>query len=84
VGREADNSCPSIAKVKNMWSYTSTPPYFSTTWCLIKPGEGFFSYLTGCNVLATMETIVIAAVKRRSRYIKCNLNTEEGRRLTSC
>jgi hypothetical protein len=25
-GREADQSPPSSAEVKNMWSYTSTPP----------------------------------------------------------
>jgi hypothetical protein len=25
-GREADHSLPSSAKVKNAWSYTSTPP----------------------------------------------------------
>jgi hypothetical protein len=26
-GREADNSPPASAEVKNMWIYTSTPPY---------------------------------------------------------
>jgi hypothetical protein len=26
-GREADHSPPTSAKVKNMWMYTSTPPY---------------------------------------------------------
>jgi hypothetical protein len=26
-GRDADNSPPSSAEVKNTWSYTSTPPY---------------------------------------------------------
>jgi hypothetical protein len=25
-GREADNSAPSSAEVKNVWGYTSTPP----------------------------------------------------------
>jgi hypothetical protein len=42
VGREDDHSCPSTTKVKNVWSYTSTLPYFSTTWCLMKPGVSFF------------------------------------------
>jgi hypothetical protein len=29
-GREADNSTPASAKVKNMWIYTSTPAYAFT------------------------------------------------------
>jgi hypothetical protein len=35
-GREADNSPPSNAEVKNEWSYTSTRPYVIIPWCLIK------------------------------------------------
>jgi hypothetical protein len=35
-GRECDHSSPSSAKVKNAWSCTSTHPYISITWCLIK------------------------------------------------
>jgi hypothetical protein len=35
-GHEADHSPPSSAKVKNMWSYTSTPQYNLMAWCLIK------------------------------------------------
>jgi hypothetical protein len=27
LGHEADHSCSSRAKVKNMWNYTSTPTY---------------------------------------------------------
>jgi hypothetical protein len=34
--REAHNSHPCSVKVKNPWSYTSTPPYLVMTWCLIK------------------------------------------------
>jgi hypothetical protein len=26
-GREADHSAPTSVEVKNMWIYTSTPPY---------------------------------------------------------
>jgi hypothetical protein len=29
---EGDDSLPFHAKVKNVWSYTSTPPYISS-WC---------------------------------------------------
>jgi hypothetical protein len=29
LGREADHSPPTSAKVKKMWIYTSTPPYAS-------------------------------------------------------
>jgi hypothetical protein len=35
-GREAGHSLPSSAKVKNAWSYTSSPPYIFMAWCLIK------------------------------------------------
>jgi hypothetical protein len=35
-GREADHSPPSGAEVKNVWSYTSTPHYVFTAWCLVK------------------------------------------------
>jgi len=38
-GREADNSPPSGAGVKNAWSYTSTPQYMFTMWCLISNGN---------------------------------------------
>jgi hypothetical protein len=37
-GREADHSPPHSARVKNVWSYTSTCPYIFTTWCLIRQG----------------------------------------------
>jgi hypothetical protein len=36
LGNEADHSPPSSAKVKNAWSYTSTPPYIFMAWCLVK------------------------------------------------
>jgi hypothetical protein len=36
LGREANNSTPSSAEVKNAWSYTSTHPYGFMVWCLIK------------------------------------------------
>jgi hypothetical protein len=31
---EADHSPPSGTKVKNAWSYTSTPQYIFMAWCL--------------------------------------------------
>jgi hypothetical protein len=34
-GREADHSPPSSAKIKNAWSYTSTPQYASLAWCSV-------------------------------------------------
>jgi hypothetical protein len=39
--READHSPPSSAEVKNTWSYTSTPPYAFTDWCLVKHRNNF-------------------------------------------
>jgi hypothetical protein len=35
-GHEADHLPPSSAEVKNVCSYTSTPPYIFMLWCLIK------------------------------------------------
>jgi hypothetical protein len=34
-------SPPSRAEVKNAWSYTSTPQYFYTAWCLVKHRDNF-------------------------------------------
>jgi hypothetical protein len=39
-GREADRSPPFTSKVKNLWSYTSTP-YIFMSWCLVKQKENF-------------------------------------------
>jgi hypothetical protein len=35
-GREVNHSPPSSAELRNAWSYTSTPPYISIAWCLVK------------------------------------------------
>jgi hypothetical protein len=40
-GRVAGSSLPSSAELKSAWSYTSTPPYVSTAWCLIKGRDNF-------------------------------------------
>jgi hypothetical protein len=40
-GREADNSPPSSAEVKNAWSCTSTPPNIFKAWCLVKHRDNF-------------------------------------------
>jgi hypothetical protein len=40
-GREADDSPPSNAEVKNAWSYTSTPHYAFLAWCLTLPFSAF-------------------------------------------
>jgi hypothetical protein len=46
VGREADNSPPSTAEVKNPWSYTSTPQYAFMAWYSDKAqGELYLYYL---------------------------------------
>jgi len=34
-GREADHSPPCSTEVKNVWCYTSTPPYVFMAWRLI-------------------------------------------------
>jgi hypothetical protein len=50
--READNSPPSSAEVKNVWSYTSTPQYAFMAWCLVKQRNNFtFTFIKAvrCN-----------------------------------
>jgi hypothetical protein len=39
LGYEADHLPPFSAEVKNLWRYTSTPPYALIAWCLIKHGQ---------------------------------------------
>jgi hypothetical protein len=34
--RQADHLPPSSAEVKNVWSYTTLPPYVFMAWCLMK------------------------------------------------
>jgi hypothetical protein len=41
LGHEADHSPPSSAKVKNAWSYTSTPQYVFMAWYLVKERDNF-------------------------------------------
>jgi hypothetical protein len=43
--READNSPPSSAGVKNAWSYTSTPQYAFMAWCSVKAQGQLYLYL---------------------------------------
>jgi hypothetical protein len=42
---EAEHSPPSISKVENTWSYTSTHLYVFMTWCLVKHKDNFTFYL---------------------------------------
>jgi len=40
-GREADQSPPSSAEVKNAVTYTSTPQYAFMAWCSVKHRDNF-------------------------------------------
>jgi hypothetical protein len=40
-GLVAGDSLPSTTEVKNMWSYTSTPPYILMVWFLINHRDNF-------------------------------------------
>jgi len=42
-GREADHSPPFSTKVKNTWSYTSTPQFVFVEWCLVKHRDFTFT-----------------------------------------
>jgi hypothetical protein len=46
LGRQADNSSPSSAEVKNVWSYTSTSPYIFMALCLSKHTDIFTFHLS--------------------------------------
>jgi len=41
--REPDHSLPFSAKLKNAWSYTSTPQYAFMAWCSVKAQGKFTS-----------------------------------------
>jgi hypothetical protein len=41
LGCEADHSYPSIAKVNDAWSYTSTPIYIFMAWYLAKHRDNY-------------------------------------------
>jgi len=45
LSHEADQSPLSIAEVKNVWSYTPTPPYIFNVWCLVKHRATCLSHL---------------------------------------
>jgi hypothetical protein len=41
LGHKADHSPSSSAEVKNVWSYTSTPPFVFMVWHLVKSRDNF-------------------------------------------
>jgi hypothetical protein len=47
-GHEADHSPPSSSEVNNACSYTSTPQYAFTAWCLIKQEISFHGVVVSC------------------------------------
>jgi hypothetical protein len=48
--READHLPPSSAKVKNAWSYNSTPKYVFMAWCLVNHRDFIYTCMTCRNV----------------------------------
>jgi hypothetical protein len=50
LGHEGDHSCPSSAKVKNVWSYTSIPQYVMSS-CPEETGVSKSLALTGTKLL---------------------------------
>jgi hypothetical protein len=41
LGREADDSPPTGTEIKNVWGYTSAPPYVFMTWYLVTHKDNF-------------------------------------------
>jgi hypothetical protein len=67
--READRSPPSSAKVKNAWSYTSTPPCVFMAWYLLKRWDNFaFTLPSG---LHTEVKVPCRAMSRLTVQIGC-------------
>jgi hypothetical protein len=59
-GHEADHSPPYSAKVKNAWSYTSTPQYAFIAWCSVKKHRDNFTYT--CQTLVSSDEQLLATV----------------------
>jgi hypothetical protein len=81
-GCEADHSPPSIAEVKNEWSYTSTPQYVFMAWCLVKHRDNFaitfiFTFylfiLNACSVHKAFFHICLAVHNACSKQSFCGM-----------
>jgi hypothetical protein len=54
---ETDYSPPSSAEVKNVWSYTTTPPYVFMMWYLVMIRDNFTFTLTSHDNKNTSHTL---------------------------
>jgi hypothetical protein len=70
AGREADHSLPSSAKVKNSWSYTSTPRCVLMAWCLVNRTRLRGWYLVKHRYTFTYEADVRIVKSRRVKWSK--------------
>ena len=73
--READHPPPSRAKVKNEWSYTSSPPYAFIVWTryiyfYILPPRERVVFITNSNWLVLTEIIGIGIHRENHRKHK--------------
>jgi hypothetical protein len=67
-GREADQSLPTSAEIKNPWIYTSTPLYVFMALCLVNLIQGqFYLYLTSamCSMTFTLHTRWSKGISKR-------------------
>jgi hypothetical protein len=67
-GREADNSPPSSAEVKNAWKYTSTPQYVFMAWCFVKHRDNFaftFDRVAGWHLV--FSSIIEGVVRNKEK-----------------
>jgi hypothetical protein len=76
VGAWSCQSPPSRAEVKSTWSYTSTPPYASTAWCLVKHN---FTLASLCEISHTTSTYMeviwtaVLPLEIQSAWTTCKL-----------
>jgi hypothetical protein len=88
LGHEADHSLPSSAKVKNAWSYTSTPPV-CLTWlgAQLKKAQGqlllllvqslVFSYLLSKSVKTKMWKAIILLVLSVKHFLSSEVKNTD-------
>jgi hypothetical protein len=78
-GREADNSPPFSAEVKNTWSYTSSPPYAFMAWCLVKQRENFTHVTTHVEDLWLVPKFIV----RGFRVVFCCIKTAKDQNFSA-
>jgi hypothetical protein len=60
-GYEANYSPSSVGEVKNVWNYTSIPPYVIIAWCIIKHKDNF-TFICTCYINEISNWVIMIKV----------------------